>query len=244
MITLQKIALHPAPEIRRWRISDTDVCVVVDNFLDNPDALIDYACQQEDQFFTPTGGYPGLNLILPESLLADFHRFIRHRMSKVFSFLRGNASMDTGLTMVTHRPEQLSNFQRLCHTDPRAAAGRRKYAALVYLYQNEQLGGTAFYRWKRPEVITRALELEMRDPATATAFLTEHSGVFRQPPAYMTQSNELAEQLLVVPPRFNRLVFYSGEIPHSGHITAPELLSADFRTGRLTLNCFVSVQPR
>lgn len=244
MSVLTNIALNPNLRIMRRPISDTEFCVVVDNFLANPQALIEYACANAQRFFTPDGGYPGLNLVLPKRLLSDFHRFIRHRMAKEFCFLRGNATMDTGLTMVTFRPEALANFQRICHTDPRAAPGRRKYAALVYLYQDTLLGGTAFYRWKRPDIIDRALALEIDNPAAATALLAQHCGAFRKGPAYMTQSNELAEQLCVIAPRFNRLVFYSGEIPHSGHITAPERLSSDFRSGRLTLNCFVSVQPK
>jgi hypothetical protein len=39
-------------------------------------------------------------------------------------------------------------------------------------------------------------------------------------------------------------VFYSGDIPHTGAVAAPELLSADPRTGRLTLNLFFSVLPK
>ena len=90
----------------------------------------------------------------------------------------------------------------------------------------------------------RALELESEDPAAAESFLAERTAVFREPPAYITGSNELVELVDVVPARFNRFVFYSGEIPHSGHITSPELLSEDFRLGRLTLNCFANVFPR
>jgi len=40
------------------------------------------------------------------------------------------------------------------------------------------------------------------------------------------------------------MVFYSGEIPHSAHITSPNLLTTDFRRGRLTLNSFISVVPK
>jgi hypothetical protein len=59
----------------------------------------------------------------------------------------------------------------------------------------------------------------------------------------MTGSNEIAELLYTVPPRFNRFVFYSGDMPHSAAIAAPELLSDDPRQGRLTLNLFFSVLP-
>jgi hypothetical protein len=57
----------------------------------------------------------------------------------------------------------------------------------------------------------------------------------------MTESNDVAELLCTVPARFNRFVFYSGDLPHSAAITAPDLLSDDPRKGRLTLNLFFSV---
>lgn len=244
MTALATIRLNPDLEIRRHRIDDENSCVIVDDFLADPQALIDFAASNADRFLVPEIGYPGLLLNLAPSVLRDFHRFILRRMGSVFSFLRGRATVGTGLSMTTFQPHELSTFQRLCHIDPRTETDRRQYAALVYLHDNEKLGGTAFYRWKQPELIERALELEYRDPAAATAFLAEHSEVFRKPAQYLTGSNELVELIDVIPSRFNRLIFYSGEIPHSGHITSPELLSTDFRRGRLTLNCFANVFPR
>ena len=60
----------------------------------------------------------------------------------------------------------------------------------------------------------------------------------------MTGSNDIAELLTVVPARFNRLIFYDGEAPHSGHIANPDMLSDDVSKGRLTLNFFANVHPR
>lgn len=238
------IRLNPDPDMRQHRISDDAFCVIVDDFLSDPQALIDFAVENAHDFFTPERGYPGLMLNLDPSVLQDFHRFVLRRMGSLYSFLRNRATLGTGLSMTTFRPQQLSTFQRLCHIDPRGEMDRQQYAALVYLYTNEDLGGTAFYRWKQPDVMKRALELEYEDPDAVAKFLAEHSAVFREPPRYITESNELVELLEVVPARFNRFVFYSGEIPHSGHITTPELLNEDFRRGRLTLNCFANVLPR
>jgi tetratricopeptide (TPR) repeat protein len=67
---------------------------------------------------------------------------------------------------------------------------------------------------------------------------------FREPPCYMTGSNEIAELLCTIQPRFNRLLFYSGDVPHSGSITAPELLTTNVRKGRLTMNVYASVLPK
>ena len=67
--------------------------------------------------------------------------------------------------------------------------------------------------------------------------------MFRYPPRYKNESNEAAELLDVVPARFNRFVFYPGDLPHSAFITDPALLSGDPARCRLTLNFFVNALP-
>ena len=56
---------------------------------------------------------------------------------------------------------------------------QRTYAGLIYLFRNPDLGGTAFYRWKRTGVIAEAERLFQDDPAAAFAYLDEASEVFR-----------------------------------------------------------------
>ena len=241
---LELIRLNPRPEIRQEQISETDFCVIVDDFLKDPQALIDYAAENPDKFKEPDIAYPGLMMDLDPSVLRDFTRFVLTPMRRTFGFLRGDASIATGLSMVTLQPSELSAYQRICHTDPRDTRGRRKFASLVYLFDDEDLGGTAFYRWRQAEVVYHGMTLEYQQAGSADDFLAEHSAVFREPPCFMTESNDLAELLYVAEPRFNRFVFYSGEIPHTAFIKHPELITRDFRQGRLTLNSFLSVYPR
>ena len=146
--------------------------------------------------------------------------------------------------MATRQPAELAPLQRLPHSDPRANLERRNYAALVYLFDDAELGGTGFYRWTNRELIEQATAMEMDEAGSSATFLEEHLEMYRQPPQYMTGTNEVAELLLEVPARHNRLLFYSGDVPHSAHIPHPGRLSADFAKGRLTLNCFASVRPK
>ena len=139
---------------------------------------------------------------------------------------------------------ELHFLQRICHIDPNPDPRRAKYGALVYLFNEERLGGTSFYRWRDEELVWKAADILRNDAGSGEEFLKRHFKTFREPPRYMTESNEIAERLYTVPPRFNRFVFYSGDIPHSGAITAPALLSDDPRKGRLTLNLFFSVLPK
>jgi hypothetical protein len=86
--------------------------------------------------------------------------------------------------------------------------------------------------------------LQRDDPDAGLDRLRERYPMFCEPARYATESNEAVELLDRAPARFNRLVFYSGEVPHSAWIERPDLLTGDPRTGRLTLNWFLSALPR
>ena len=242
---MNAIRINASAEIRRETISENQYCVIVDDFLQDPHRLVEFAADHADKFSAPPqGNYPGPLFRVDGNAMTDIYLFIRSKMTRQFPFLRGKMSLWTFLSMATTRPDELSHRQRICHTDPTSAPDRTCYAALVYLFENEGLGGTGFYRWKEPELVQKAKAIEREDPGKSLAFLQQHFPTFRKPACYMTASNEIAELLCTIPARFNRLVFYSGTVPHSAAITAPELLSTDIRKGRLTLNVFADVVPK
>ena len=97
-------------------------------------------------------GYPGVLYDVPRSAMDDIQRFIRSHMSRRFSFFKGDIRTSTYLSMATRQPGELGPLQRLPHSDPRANPERHNYAALVYLFDNPELGGTGFYRWTNREL--------------------------------------------------------------------------------------------
>ena len=145
------IRINTDASIRREAISEDRYCVVVDDFLQDPHALVEFAAQHAGNFSVPESKYPGLLCRINNNAMTDIYRFIRSKMTKHFPFLRGDMKMWTVFSMVTLQPDELSTFQRLCHTDPIAGPGRMPYAALLYLFENEDLGGTGLYRWKGSE---------------------------------------------------------------------------------------------
>ncbi|MFC1740835.1 DUF6445 family protein [Pseudomonadota bacterium] len=155
-----------------------------------------------------------------------------------------NPLFHTQFSLATLQPDEFTWIQRLCHSDPRLEPGRVNYAALLYLFEKPEMGGTAFYRWKDKEFWQDMSVRQRDDPNAGLDLLEEKFQMFRDPPCYMTESNEAAELLDMVPAKFNRLVFYSGDLPHSAYIEDPALLVADPTEGRLTLNCFVSAIPK
>jgi len=241
---LQTISINRNAQVDLRQLSSGETVAVIDDFLIAPDELRSYASQHAEDFAMPPKSYPGIVLGIEAQAMADVHRIIRSTLGRPFSFLRGGAEFSSMLSMTTLQPDELSNLQRLCHTDPPAAKNRRNFAFVLYLFRDDQLGGTGFYRWKEKQAIIEATALEKEDPDKVLSFLKEKFPTYRKPPCYMTESNEIAEQLDVVAAKFNRLVFYSGDIPRSAQISSPELLTDDAKYGRLTLNCFASVRPK
>ena len=239
-----KLELNPDFVIEAKRITDSFVCVVIDDFLLNPHELVEYAIQHRNDFLMQERAYPGLILPLEAELMTAVQRFIRSEMSRIFNFLRGNIRLDATLALASLMPDELSWIQRLCHTDPRSESDRRNFASVLYLFDNPKLGGTGFYRWINRTFWQQMSEQQLHDPNAGLDTLKDQFQMFRDPPCFITKSNEAAELLDMVPARFNRFIFYSGDLPHSAFICNPEMLSTNPDKGRLTLNCFVSALPK
>jgi len=238
------LRINPGLEIQASQITDNRICVVIDDFLLNPQEAVDFACEHKDGFTMLERAYPGVVMPVDNSLMGEINRFIQKEMSRLFPFCRGDIDFHTQFSLATVQPEDFTWIQRLCHSDPRLQTGRVNYAALLYLFDNPDMGGTAFFRWKDPEFWQEMTAAQRDDPNAGLDMLEEKYQMFRDPPCYMTESNEAADLLDTVPARFNRLVFYSGDLPHNACISKPELLSDDPAKGRLTLNCFVSALPK
>lgn len=242
---MKPIRINPQLDLQQESISEGHDCVVVDNFLQNPHEVVDYASRHADRLqMRPRGSYPGKQFLLDHDALTDVYRFVRTNMPRRFRFYRGDMKIWASLSLATAQPDELCGFQLLCHVDTNPHPDRMIFAGLVYLFDDQDLGGTGFYRWKDPDLEQRATALEDKNPGTGLEFLRERFPTLATPAAYLTGSNEVVENLCTIPARFNRFIFYSGRIPHSAAIAAPEKLSADPSNGRLTLNVFASVVPK
>ena len=228
---------NPRPRIERVAIDGPAgemACWVIDELLLEPQALVDAAVQARARFtMAPFNAYPGLELRMGDEVdqaLSDF--FMLHLRGALGA--RRTLSMYSRLSLATLQPQQLRPLQRLCHRDRFGVeADQVAVACTLYLFHDEALGGTAFYRARQPLQETNALIRgfnEMSDEQFTQAIST--------PPAYLTTSNAHFEFLHAVPPAFNRAVFYDGNFFHSSHILAPDKLRDDPANGRLTLNGF------
>lgn len=228
---------NPNPKIQLVPIADHLPCIVIDDFLLDPQAVVNDAIKSRDAFVkNPRTVYPGYEKHMSEtfsSSLSDF--FIQHVRSRLGG--RRIQKMNSRLSMVTLQPHELSPYQRVCHRDYFTYNPAQCLAASVlYLFQDPTMGGTSFYAPKIPE--SEIQRLGSADCPWKNLSSDEFTELLGGPPAYQTTSNKYFELICTVPAAWNRVIFYDGGIFHAAHVTAPSRLSAEPAHGRLTLNGF------
>ncbi|MDQ1816745.1 DUF6445 family protein [Massilia sp. CCM 9210] len=226
---------NPRPQVRFIAIAGQAPCVVVDDFLLDPRALVAQAVAAQARFAVdPDNYYPGPELDLGQETAFRLDEFFIQHVRRALGAQR-TISVAARLALATLPPDRLHPLQRLCHRDcADLAPGVGAAAAVVYLFDDARMGGTSFYR------PTQAPE------DTARLLCAAHAGS----PAdgggagYLTASNAHFEQIGTIAARFNRAIFYDGEIFHAAQIEAPALLHSDPARGRLTMNGFFRFRKR
>ncbi len=236
-----RLHLNPDARVEVMTLADGARVFIVDDFAQDPDALV-ALLQSDQQRFKPVPGhpYPGPQLGLPDSMLAELDAFFRQRLGGALQLGAPLGAM-ARFSRVVQDPATLDARQRLCHRDDSGMAADETVAAAVhYLFKDEQLGGTVFFRSLMSEADTARLRHDA-DVLDASAFGDKYGLA----PGYMTESNRYFEVIGRVPARWNRAIFYDGGIFHSGDIrwaAARAGYLAD--PGRLTLNAFFKSRKR
>lgn len=225
---------NPNPKIDAVNIDGQHVCYVIDDAVREPERLIDYALTHSDDFgMAPFNAYPGLEFHLPQAMSSQLDDFFRLHIRRQFG-ARRTLQMYSRLSLVTLSPHELSPIQWLCHRDRMGVPHDQCVAASVlYLFQDESLGGTSFFMPRRSAEETESL---MRFAANAEpAAFTAQTGIA---PGYLVDTNSHFKRVCTIPARWNRMIFYDGSLFHTPDIRAPEKLDPDPARGRLTLNGF------
>jgi hypothetical protein len=229
---------NPAPRISALAVATDEFCIVVDEALAHPEGLVGWAATQR---FRPPEGfpYPGVTVDAPpalSALIADY--FAQHVRGRLGG--RRTLSTTVRLSLVTLPPQQLRPVQWQCHRDRLGPVPRdlRLGAMVTYLFHDTELGGTSFYRSLLNDEETERM---INDAGRMSA--AEFSARYGLEAGYLSGSNRYFERVAQVPAAWNRMLFYNGGLFHSGDITAPARLSADPRSGRLTLNGFFTCRP-
>jgi hypothetical protein len=230
---------NPAPKLGRLSF-DGGSCIVVDDALQEPEVLRDFAVEHRARFAqAPFNAYPGRELGLSgpiENALGEF--FDRHIRALLGG--RRRTRMNCRLAMTTTPPDQLQPRQCIPHRDSAWIQPQHlACASVLYLFEEPALGGTSFYRPRQDAQATARL---VHDSSTLDA--TAFSAKYGIGAAYPSGTTRYFEQLASVPARWNRMIFYDGRLFHSGDIGDARALDADPRRGRLTLNGFYTCTPK
>jgi Family of unknown function (DUF6445) len=206
--------------------------LVVDNFLADPQVLIDYAAS--DGAFGPDSGtfYPGVRAVMPQIYTFAVRAFLGSLIADTFGLGGSQVVKELAhFSLLTTRPEKLQPLQRIPHfdnTDP------LQLAVLHYLSPIGQ-GGTSFYRHRASGFESMRADRLAGYSAMLDAEVTAQG----LPPAvYINGDTPMFERLASFEGIFNRLLVYRSITLHSADVTGDFRFEANPRSGRLTANTF------
>ncbi|WP_337880770.1 DUF6445 family protein [Rheinheimera sp.] len=204
--------------------------LLVDDFVPEPDSLIDYALTQQD-VQQAAGLYPGLRSAAPPGFAQWMQQRLATVLQPVFDLQPSQLrQLNCFYSLVTTAAEQLSLPQRLPHFDRPV---QQELAAVLYLCGAEH-GGTSFYRH-------RSSGFEYVDQQRLGAYQQQLGADVQrvgEPEGYICGDTLLFERVLQIPARKNRLLLYRCSSLHSGDISADYRYDDNPRTGRFTLTAF------
>ena len=226
--------LHPDIRLRKLSIgAEGAPLLVIDNVVDNTDALIAYAANSA--FGIVGGFYPGIRTAAPLAYQQLLITRLRQSLLDCLGVESGTLQLSLcHYSLVTTPAEKLAAPQRVPHVDSLASTG---LATIHYLFKSN-LGGTAFYRHRKTgfEYIDEA-----RNPAYSQSLRGEDLRPEALGPGYINGGTALFEQIAKQDGVFNRMLVYRRNSLHSGCIDAAFVPDANPRTGRLSINSFIDL---
>lgn len=208
--------------------------VVLDDYLTDPDAMIDMAVNGPS--FAPNGPfYPGIRAPVPPSSFQTLLGPLAEILPRCFDYSGRAGLRECNFSLVTTPSDQLQPIQRLPHFD---SLEYGRVAALLYLCQGENQGGTAFYR-------QRSTGFESVDAGRFPAFeaaLHDDVGRLGLPDAaYIDETSPIYEMIGRIEARFNRMIVYLSSSLHCAYIPKEFVFDPNPSTGRLTVNAFLGM---
>jgi hypothetical protein len=223
------------PIIQRVPIGNGAECIVVDNILSDPQRMVAGAVANREAFsFNPANHYPGIEKKMPAEFDQRLEEYFSQHLKQPFQ-ARRTLGINTRMSIVTSRPEDLTPPQRICHRDAHSCAeGEGACAAVLYLFDDARLGGTSFYR---PLVSPEEIDYLLHQARVLDR--DSFSKVIGAQPEYFNSVTRYFEKTATIPAAWNRAIFYDATVFHSGQIDVPELMHAHPGQGRLTINAFL-----
>ena len=120
--------------------------LVIDNFLSNPDVLIEYATRRSVYEAVSNTFYPGIRAPIPAIYSFAVRSFLGPAIGKAFGLDPADMTRELShFSLVTTPPEKLKGPQRIPHLDNT----NPKQLAILHYLCGPEFGGTSFYRHRR-----------------------------------------------------------------------------------------------
>jgi len=231
---------NPSATVRVVPFDARHFCLVVDDALIDPAGLVQFAAERRGEFSAVDFSYyPGIYWMAPAALTAQLAELFRSHARRYFDARRCIETI-CRYSIVTLPPQELRPIQWLCHRDDVGLdAALSMQASVLYLFDDPALGGTGFFVPTRGADETGALFADAKT-SSASAFAAKYGLA----PGYAQQSDAWFRRIGGIAAKWNRLIIYDGGMLHASEIGAADRLSADPRTGRLTLNGFFTSRRR
>ena len=211
--------------------------LVIDNFVADPQALVDHAACLAPFPSAERTFYPGVRAPVPMPFVQGAHAYLDAALRAAFGL--GDQTVVSGgwdFSLVTRPAADLTLRQRMPHID---STHPGNLALLLYLAAGDQ-GGTGLYRHRSTgyEAITE--ERFDRYEASLKADVAHHG----EPRGFICGDSAIFERIADFEAVFNRLLVYRSQNLHSASLAPGFVGSPDPRKGRLTLNLFLHFRPR
>jgi len=210
--------------------------IIVDNFLSNPEVLVEYAAQYCAFEGVSDTFYPGTRAPIPPIYSFALRAFLGEAIGAAFGLAGSRVTGELShFSLVTTAPENLNVLQRMPHFD---SPNPKQLAVLHYLCGPEH-GGTSFYRHRRTgfEFVDAS-----RSGVYADAVKVDLAALGSPPPQYICGDDAMYERIASFDAAFNRVLIYRSIDLHSADIRPGFPFIADPRSGRLTANTFFYYQ--
>jgi hypothetical protein len=238
---MQKISFRVSPnaalEVRRVGQARTPV-IVIDNFAENIEDIINHACEAAEFGPATTSIYPGIRAKLPKSYTREVLRNLYRLFFSIYSVPTnlGMKAVNAAFSLIATPERELEPNQGRPHFD----SDHPYFMAVLHYLNQGNFCDTGLFRhrstgWERItndnfEAYIQALKDQEKANGPPTS-------------AYVKGSNEHYELYHRIEYRPNRLVAYPGGLLHSGLVDPAVDINPDPRTGRLTANIFVDFFP-
>jgi hypothetical protein len=210
--------------------------IVIEDLWPEPHALIDRAAERSD-YGSSSLYYPGVRSNAPPEYAVSLLSQLANLVRSTFELSDSPVISSSTLSLVVTPVDNLVPFQRVPHYD---SADQNTIALLHYLCGSEH-GGTSFYRHRSTGLEIITAENQPQYIRTVNAEVKEKG----MPPAqYVDGDTDLFERIARFDASFNRALIYRGSMLHSVNVAPGFVPDPNPRTGRLTVNTFLTVPPK